>query len=121
MIKGIKFASVPVRDQDRALRFYTEALGFEVFTDQPFNEKQRWLELNIPGAETKVVLFTPDGHEERIGSFQGISFWTDQLDKTYESLTAKGVEFTTPPKKQSWGSFAIFKDSEGNQFVLGAK
>ncbi len=40
MIRGIKFAGIPVRDQDAALKFYTEKLGFKVVTDQPFTEKQ---------------------------------------------------------------------------------
>jgi len=57
MIKGIKFVGIPVRDQDRALEFYTERLGFTVLIDQPFNDKQRWIELRIPGAETGVVQF----------------------------------------------------------------
>ena len=43
MIRGIKFACVPTRDQDRALKFYTEKLGFRVMTDQPFGA-QRWIE-----------------------------------------------------------------------------
>jgi catechol 2,3-dioxygenase-like lactoylglutathione lyase family enzyme len=57
MIRGIKFASVPVSDQDRALAFYTEKLGFRLVTDQPFNDSQRWIELAIPGADTRLVLF----------------------------------------------------------------
>jgi len=68
MIRGIKFVSVPVTDQDRALQFFTKKLGFKVATDQPFNGKQRWIELLIPGSETGLVLFTPDGHENRIGA-----------------------------------------------------
>jgi catechol 2,3-dioxygenase-like lactoylglutathione lyase family enzyme len=60
MIKRIKFLGIPVRDQDRALRFYTEKLGMRVLTDQEFSDKQR-IELSIPGAETGVSLFTPDG------------------------------------------------------------
>jgi len=43
MIRGIKFASIPVTDQDRALAFYTEKLGFRVATDQPFSDEQRWI------------------------------------------------------------------------------
>ena len=49
MIRGVKFVSIPVVDQDRALAFYTEKLGFRVATDQPFDGKQRWIELAIPG------------------------------------------------------------------------
>src|SRR4030081_2556681 len=99
MIKGIKFVSVPVRDQDKALEFYTQKLGFTVFTDQPFNDQQRWIELAIPSAQTGVVLFTPDGQKDRIGSFSGISMLADDVQTTYEQLAAKGVEFVMPPKK----------------------
>jgi catechol 2,3-dioxygenase-like lactoylglutathione lyase family enzyme len=45
MIRGVKFATIPVTDQERALAFYTEKLGFRLITDQPFNETQRWIEL----------------------------------------------------------------------------
>lgn len=121
MISAIKFASVPVADQDRALAFYSGKLGFTIATDQPFGEKQRWIELRIPGAETRLVLFTPDGHEDRIGGFQPITFQTSDIDATYQELSARGVEFLAPPTKQHWGSFATFKDSEGNQFVLSSK
>jgi predicted enzyme related to lactoylglutathione lyase len=121
MIKHIKFATIPVRDQDKALKFYTEKLGFTVFTDQPMGPGQRWIELSVPGSKTGLVLFTPDGFEDRIGKFSGISFECDDVEQTYETLKAKGVEFTAPPKKESWGTSAIFKDIDGNQFVMGTK
>ena len=66
MIRGIKFVSVPVKDQDAALAFWTEKCGFKVATDQVFGP-QRWIELMIPGAETGLVLFTMPGDEARIG------------------------------------------------------
>jgi predicted enzyme related to lactoylglutathione lyase len=119
MISHIKFVGVPVRDQNRALDFYTEKLGFTIITDQPFDGKQRWIELRIPKAQTRVVLFTPEGHEGRIGTFSGISFACDDVEKTYATYQARGVEFEGPPQKQPWGTYAMFKDSEGNQFVLG--
>lgn len=121
MIKSIKFASIPVRDQDKALAFYTEKLGFTVFTDQPMGPGQRWIELTIPGAKTGVVLFTPEGHESRIGTFSGISFECDDVQKTYDDLKAKGVEFAGPPKAEQWGTFVILKDVDGNQFVMSAR
>ena len=121
MIKAIKFASIPVRDQDRALAFWTEQVGFAVATDQPFGGGQRWIELRIPGADTRLVLFTPEGHESRIGSFTGISFVTDSVEKTYEALVAKGVEFAAPPKSEGWGTSAIMRDPDGNSFVLSSK
>jgi catechol 2,3-dioxygenase-like lactoylglutathione lyase family enzyme len=67
MITHIKFVSIPTRDQDAALAFYTEKLGFRVITDQPFGP-QRWIELRVGSSETRFVLFTPPGQEDRIGS-----------------------------------------------------
>jgi predicted enzyme related to lactoylglutathione lyase len=120
MIKAVKFVGIPVSDQDRALDFYTSKLGFRVVTDQPMGE-QRWIELRIPGADTEVVLFTPPGHEERIGGFVNMAFTADDVQKTYEELTARGVEFVQPPKTESWGTASIFKDPDGNQFVLSSR
>ena len=121
MITHVKFVSIPTRDQDRALAFYTEKLGFKVASDQPFNEKQRWIELRIGGSETRLVLFTPDGHEDRIGGFFNGALSCDNVERTYDELKARGVEFTGPPKKEPWGTFAMFKDVDGNQFVLSSK
>ena len=120
MIKQIKFVTIPVRDQKRALDFYTEKLGFTIITDQPFDDKQRWIELRIPKAETRITLFTPEGQESRIGSFTGISYHCEDVEQTYRELCSRGVLFDAPPKKEPWGTFATFNDSEGNSFVLSS-
>jgi predicted enzyme related to lactoylglutathione lyase len=121
MITQVKFVGIPVKDQQRALAFYRDILGFKVATDQAMGPGQRWIELRIGGAETRVVLFTPSGHEDRIGTFFNGSLQADNVQKTFEELKAKGVEFTQEPKVESWGISAMFKDSEGNQFVLSSK
>lgn len=121
MIRGIKFVSIPVRDQDRALAFYTESLGFKVVTDQPFTPTQRWIELLIPGADSGLALFTPEGHEERIGTFQNISFWCDDVFQTAAILKTKGVSFAQEPKTETWGTSAILEDPDGNRFVLSSR
>jgi catechol 2,3-dioxygenase-like lactoylglutathione lyase family enzyme len=121
MIRGIKFVSIPVRNQDVSLKFYTDALGLKVVTDQPFTDTQRWIELLIPGAETGLALFTPEGHEKRIGEFQSISFWCDDVFATAKALKSKGVTFSQEPKSEPWGSIAVFKDPDGNQFALSSK
>src|ERR1700751_3467589 len=97
MVRGIKFVGIPVRDQVVSLKFYTEELGMKVVTDQPFTDKQRWIELMIPGAETGIAFFTPDGHEKRIGEFQSISFWCDDVFAEADALKKKGVVFTKEP------------------------
>ena len=120
MIKAIKFVSVPVTDQDRALEFYTKTLGFRVITDSPFDGTQRWIELSIPRAGTKVVLFTAQGQEKMIGGFMNITFMADDVEATAKELKERGVEFVRDPEKADWGTSAIFKDVDGNVFVLSA-
>lgn len=121
MITHVKFVSIPTRDQDKSLAFYTEKLGFKVVTDQPFSEKQRWIEMRIGGADTRFVLFTPEGQENRIGTFFNGALACDNVEKTYEELKSRGVEFMGAPKKEPWGTFVVFKDIDGNQFVLSSK
>jgi lactoylglutathione lyase len=120
MIK-VRFVSIPVRDQDRSLEFYTQKLGFQVVTDQAFGNGQRWIELQPPGSDTLVVLFTPPGRENRIGTFQNVAFTSDDVEKAYHELSARGVEFVEPAKRADWGGMqAIFKDPDGNTFVLAS-
>jgi predicted enzyme related to lactoylglutathione lyase len=102
VITHVKFVSIPTRDQYKALAFYTEKLGFKLVTDQPHDDKQRWIEM-------------------RIGGFFNGALACDNVEKTYEELKAQGVEFMTPPTKQPWGTFAIFKDLDDNQFLLSSK
>jgi len=65
-----------------------------------------------------VALFTSKGHEERIGSFQPLTFWCDDVFTTAKTLKARSVDFAQEPKQEVWGTMAIFKDPDGNQFVI---
>jgi predicted enzyme related to lactoylglutathione lyase len=120
MITHVKFVGIPTRDQARALKFYTEQLGFEVSTDQPFDDRQRWIELRVANSTTRIVLFTPEGHENRIGTAFNGSLACDDVEATYRQLRQRGVEFVKEPARQPWGTFAVFKDPDGNQFVLSS-
>ena len=120
MITKLKFVAIPTRDQERALQFWTEQMGFVVATDQPMGQ-QRWIELKIRNSETGIVLWTQEGQEDRIGTFFNGSFACDDVEATYRQLAQRGVEFTEAPKKQPWGEYAVFKDPDGNQFVLGSR
>lgn len=121
MILGVKFVSVPTRDQDRALAFYRDKLGFRLITDQPFGGERRWIELGIGNSETRFVLFTPPGKEDSVGSRFDGALACDDVEATWRQLTARGVEFEAPPQKQPWGQFAVMVDSEGNRFVLSSR
>ncbi|HUI78163.1 MAG TPA: VOC family protein [Bryobacteraceae bacterium] len=120
MIRGVKFVSIPVTDQDRALAFYTEVLGFRLVTDQPFNDQQRWLELGIPGADTRVVLFR-FGEKLQPGGMLNITLWADDVEATAKELKARGVEFIMEPKRMHYGTTSVFKDIDGNHLVLSSK
>lgn len=119
MINQVKFVSITVLDQDRALEFYTKKLGFRVATDQPYGEGQRWLELKIGSAETRVVLWTPEGAQPT--PFSNIIWQSDNVQKTYDELKSRGVEFTREPTTETWGTSASFRDSEGNVFLISSR
>lgn len=120
MIRGVKFVTIPVTDQDRALAFYTGKLGFRLLTDQPFDEKQRWIELGISGRDTRIVLFrSKDGVQP--GTKMNVTFWADDVERTARELEGKGVEFVMKAQKADWGTAAVFKDLDGNTFVISSR
>ena len=123
MITNVKIVGVNVADQERALRFYVDKLGFSHVTDQPMGDgpNSRWIEVLPPDGQTRLVLWTPPGQEDRVGTFAGVVFTCDDVRGTYEELRDRGVEFTAEPKEESWGVAAQFKDSEGNTFVLSSQ
>ncbi|AZT85741.1 glyoxalase [Marinobacter sp. NP-4(2019)] len=121
MLKFVKFAELPVMDQDRALRFYTEKIGLKVAQDAPYMGEWRWIELEIPGAETRIM-FTKrqdEGNEDT----PRLVLIADSVDAMYQELNKKGVHFTKPPTTAPWNpseTFAQFRDSEGNGIVIGS-
>ena len=119
MITSVKSVGVYVSDQQRALDFYTNQLGFEKRRDDPMGPNARWIEVAPTSADTVLVLFTPAGLESRIGTFAGIVLDCDDIQATYEELRGRGVEFTEAPSMQPWGMMmAQFRDIDGNGFVL---
>jgi predicted enzyme related to lactoylglutathione lyase len=121
MITQVNFVSINVRDQQRALEFYRDKLGFSVETDTAMDPNDpagaRWIEVRPPGAQTQLVLYKEED-ESKIGDSRCV-LTCDDIQKTYEELTAKGVEFVKPPSQEFWGWFAEFKDGDGNWFGLG--
>ena len=122
MITKVKIVSITVSDQQKALEFYTEKLGFTLKTDQPMGDDKgtRWIELALPEGGAIVNLFPPQSADAKIGGFSNILFTTNDVQKTYEELKARGVEFTEPPTEQHWGTYCIFADPDDNRFVLSS-
>lgn len=119
MITNVRTVTVPVRDQAAALAFYSEKLGFEIRADQPMGADARWIEVAPPGGRTALVLYTPPGMAERIGTFTGVVLACDDAERTYTELSARGVAFTARPTAQPWGGImGQLEDQDGNGFVL---
>ena len=119
MLRRVNYVGIPTRDQDRALTFWTETMGCIITTDRLVGEK-RWIELTIPGAQTGLLLLTPEGHENRVGTFFNGSFGCDDVQYTYEKLIARGVEFLGSPEKRPF-PHVYFKDPDGNTFLLSSR
>lgn len=118
----IKLTSVYVEDQQKALRFYTEVLGFAKkadFTNGPF----RWLTVASPeepdGTELQLALNDhPAAKAYQKAMFQqnrpAVMFYTDDLQADYERMKARGAEFTMPPTEVTASKIAQLKDTCGN-------
>ena len=116
-IRRLQVVSVPVSDQERAKTFYTDVLGFELRNDAPFEGGQRWIELAPPGADTSITLVTwfetmPPG------SLKGLVLDTEDIQATYDELSARGLRWHGPIEEQFWGTFAMFDDPDGNSWIV---
>ena len=130
MLKQLTTVQVWVHDQDEALAFYTDKLGFELREDVTVPElgNFRWLTVGVPGQEVAIVLMavpgppvfdeeTRDQIEALVakGAATGLFFSTDDIKATYEELKGRGVEFQQEPTEQPYGIDAGFRDPSGNQ------
>ena len=119
MLKFIKFASVPVYSQDRALDFYVGKLGFQLPNAGPVGEPMHWVELTLPSAQTRLLFVNrPDEIPSPTPSLVIIA---DDVRATYSDLLSKGVKFSQGPAEAHWepgSTFALFNDTEGNLIVL---
>lgn len=120
MIEGVSKAVIEVEDQDRALEFWTETMGFTLIQDAPYGE-ERWLEVKTPDGSVVLVLSVRRGDPPAAPDMlptSNVFFYCHDLARTYEELRARGVEFPQPPIRQPFGWWSMFEDSEGNRFAL---
>jgi catechol 2,3-dioxygenase-like lactoylglutathione lyase family enzyme len=115
-LKRLDIDSVPVSDPTAAKAFYTDVLGFEVMRDNVTDPKHRWIQLGIRGAATSIRLV--DYFETMPpGSMQGSVLNTDDLYGMRQLLAGRGLE-VSDVQSAPWGRFAIFRDPDGNGWVL---
>jgi catechol 2,3-dioxygenase-like lactoylglutathione lyase family enzyme len=110
---------VPVSDQDRAIDFYIDKLGFEKRTDMPFGDGDRWVEVAPPGAATTIALVPPrEGNPTGVETRTG--FTTEDVDADHASLRARGVD--VDPEVMRMGDpvppMFFFRDQDGNSFLI---
>jgi len=131
MIQRLTATTLFVADQDEAQDFYVNKLGFEVRMDQAMGNF-RWLTVSPksqPDFQLILMKLAPHGHMDAESAAtlrsliqKGVTaagvFETGDIQKTYEDLTARGVEFVSPPQKKFYGMEAVFKDPTGNWFSL---
>ncbi|WP_415426617.1 VOC family protein [Staphylococcus borealis] len=115
--------SIFVDNQEEALQFYTEVLGFEKKIDEPVGEGFRWLTLVSPNQpEGAQLVLEPNGnpiagdYQQRLfeANIPITMFGVDNVQQTYDSLSQKGVHFTVEPTTMGSAKMAIFDDTCGN-------
>lgn len=116
----MRFASLFISDEERAIDFYTNKLGFKLVAQTPLPWGGRFLMFAPPGGGANLVLSKPiPGAPGQPGGQTNIAWEVDDLVAKYEELKAKGVEFPKPPTKQPWGGMqAFFADPDGNVMQL---
>jgi lactoylglutathione lyase len=132
MIDTIGGTVVIVSDQQKAIEFYTQKLGFELKSDILFGgsgDGIRWVEVAPKASQSTISLMVPnpmmmsDGVEieaakKSIGAETGIWFYSNNIQSTYEELKSKGVNITAPEKQEWGGIMSKLKDQDGNSYSI---
>jgi predicted enzyme related to lactoylglutathione lyase len=112
-ITGVRTVSIPVTDQDRALEFYTDKLGFETRMDATYGEGQRWIEVAPPGSTTTIALALP-GPNESCGIDTGIRFSTDDAEADHATLQGRGANVGEIMRWPAVPAMFFVRDPDGN-------
>ncbi|SFD94828.1 Catechol 2,3-dioxygenase [Actinopolyspora alba] len=117
-----------VDDYDEAIRFFLDALEFELVEDSPSltndGREKRWVVVRPPGVATGLLLARADGErQERVVGEQfaarvGLFLRVDDFQASYDRMRAAGVEFVTEPRREPYGEVAVFLDVAGNRWDL---
>jgi len=130
MITGIAFSTIWVLDQDSAIGFYTEKLGFELRHDVQMGPGARFVTVGPKGQEAEFTLMVPGPpalDPESAQQLKGLiakgvlgaaALTTEDCRATFDELSAKGVEFIQEPAERPYGVESIFRDDSGNWFSL---
>jgi catechol 2,3-dioxygenase-like lactoylglutathione lyase family enzyme len=110
---------------DEGLRFFRDALGFEVLEDRPQGPSKRWLVVAPRGGKgARIVVAVPDGEQQRArvgdqtGGRVGYFLYTDDFDRDYDGMRAHGIRFLEEPRREPYGRVAVFADPWGGKWDL---
>jgi catechol 2,3-dioxygenase-like lactoylglutathione lyase family enzyme len=121
MLEKVVYVTVFVKDQARALDFYTNVLGFEKRVDSPKPDGPRALSVGLKGQDLQLVLWpgTPGQGQPFHGrSTAAFTIETKDCRKAFEALKSRGVKFDTDVLENPWGYVAVFQDPDGNRLQL---
>jgi len=125
MPQKIGYVSLLVRDYDEAIKYFTEMLLFDLVEDTPLADGRRWVLVAPPGSsETRILLAkaaTPE-QDARIGDQAGgrvlLFLHTDDFWRDYDDMKWRGVRFRETPRREDYGTVAVFEDLYGNRWDL---
>lgn len=119
VITGIASTSVFVKDQQESLTFWVEKVGFEVICDLELESNFRWVEIAPRSSNSSTNLYPKSLISSKdLKPMPVIVFKTNDVHRTFNNLKAKGVTFSRNPLKSILGIHAMFKDIDGNEFLI---
>jgi catechol 2,3-dioxygenase-like lactoylglutathione lyase family enzyme len=121
--------AVIVEDYDDAIRFFVDALGFDLVEDSPAltsrdGRPKRWVVVRPPGATTGLLLAQADGEREQhavgdqFAGRVGLFLRVEDFQASYDRMREAGVEFVGEPREEPYGRVAVFLDISGNRWDL---
>jgi catechol 2,3-dioxygenase-like lactoylglutathione lyase family enzyme len=125
---GLDLVTIVVDDYDDAIRFFVDAVGFELVEDSPATtddgRPKRWVVVRPPGGGTGLLLARADGERQaaavgqQVAGRVGFFLWVDDLAAAHRRMVAAGVEFVRAPRSEPYGEVAVFLDVAGNRWDL---
>jgi catechol 2,3-dioxygenase-like lactoylglutathione lyase family enzyme len=116
-ISDVGGVAVPVADQERALRFYVEKLGFEIRLDVPMGDGGRWLQVAPAGGRVPVALVAAD-EDGSVGVDTGITFTTGDAEADHAALARRGADTDPLLRWPGVPLMFVLRDPDGNQVKI---
>ena len=125
MSQHLGYVAVVVREYDEAIAYYVRVLGFDLIEDTDLGAGKRWVLVAPPGSSEARLLLAravSPGQSTRIGDQTGgrvfLFLHTDDFQRDYRAMQARGVKFCEEPREETYGTVAVFEDLYGNRWDL---